>query len=321
MSRKVREAIAIPVVLVVVALVAVGLFAFTGMAGGADTVGAANPDSLFLVTTSSVNDTGLMDKLKEKFEARYPGITLTWASKGSGGAIADGDSGNCDAIIVHSPTDEKLHLSWGHYTARFPFAYNYFTIVGRDTDPANVNGSLTAVQAFKRIAAYGKKSGKQVWVSRADNSGTYKMEMAIWAKAGVTIDPANPPVWYVSANTTMLATLQIAAQKKAYTLTDLATWIKNKTTSSLSPPLVRLFKTRDSNLKNQYSILLVNSLDHPEVNAAAAEMLAEYLTCRNGQRDLGAYKMGTTTMFYPNSYIIATTPCPPAATPPPAAAP
>ena len=114
--------------------------------------------------------------------------------------------------------------------------------------------------------------------------------MELWAKAGVTIDTANPPAWYVSAGSGMLATLQVAAEKKAYTLTDVATWIKNKTSASLSPPLYRLLTTR-KDLKNQYSVLLVNQTDHPDVNATGAEFLAEWLVSRNGQEVIGDYKM------------------------------
>jgi len=140
--------------------------------------------------------------------------------------------------------------------------------------------------------------------------------MELWAKAGVTIDPANPPSWYVSAGTGMLATLQVAAEKKAYTMTDVATWIKNKTSANLSPPLYRLLTTR-KDLKNQYSILLVNQTDHPDVNSTGAEFLAEFLVGRNGQKLIGDYKMLGLTMFYPNSYVIANSVLPPAPTPSP----
>jgi tungstate transport system substrate-binding protein len=112
----------------------------------------------------------------------------------------------------------------------------------------------------------------------------------------------------------MLATLQYAAEKKAYTLTDVATWIKNKTSASLSPPLYRLLTTR-KDLKNQYSVLLVNQTDHPDVNATGAEFLAEWLVSSNGQKAIGAYKMLGTIMFFPNSYYVSSSVLPDAPTP------
>ena len=314
--KKIRRKHAVIGAAVVLAAVAVGLFAFAAFAGGADNVGAANPAVLLCTTTTSVNDTGLLTNVIEPaYEARYPGIDIQFVAKGSGAALADGVAGNTDVVITHAPADEKLFVSQGHFTARLPFAYNYFTVVGRESDPANVAGARSAVSAFKRIAAWGAaKMGRVAFVSRGDNSGTNKKELELWAKAGITIDPASPPAWYMTANTGMLATLQITAQKKAYTLTDVATWIKNKTSASLSPPLVRLLTTR-TDLKNQYSILLVNANDHPAVNTAGAESLAQWLTSKTGQQALGAYKMGKTVMFYPNSYTISTTANPPLATP------
>lgn len=314
-------------VLALVLLVAAVAFAGVTKAwGGGEPKAAINPGVLLLATTTSVNDTGfLKDKVEPEFEARFPGIDLRWVSVGSGAALAAGRDGDADVVIAHAPTNEKLLLSQGHFTMRLPFAYNYFTVVGRrnarKVDPAGVRTATSAAQAFKRIAAWGAKlpEGQVAWVSRGDNSGTNQKEMELWAKAGVTIDTANPPAWYVSAGSGMLATLQVAAEKKAYTLTDVATWIKNKTTASLSPPLYRLLTTR-KDLKNQYSVLLVNQTDHPDVNATGAEFLAEWLVSRNGQQVIGDYKLivndkPTVTMFYPNSYSIANSVLPPAATP------
>lgn len=291
--------------------------------GTDETKGAIDPTVLRLATTTSVNDTGLLkDQVEPAFEARFPGIDLQWVSVGSGAALAAGRDGNADVVIAHAPTNEKLLLSQGHFTMRLPFAYNYFTVVGKKSDPAHVATAKSAAAAFKKIADWGagQPEGTVAWVSRGDNSGTNQKEMELWAKAGVTIDTANPPSWYVSAGSGMLATLQVAAEKKAYTMTDVATWIKNKTSASLSPPLYRLITTR-KDLKNQYSVLLVNQTDHPDVNAAGAEFLAEMLVSRGGQQLIGAYKMLGTTMFYPNSYAITNSVLPPAPSPSPAPAP
>jgi tungstate transport system substrate-binding protein len=304
----------------------VAAVAFAGVTkawGGGEPKAAIDASVLRLATTTSVNDTGLLkNQVEPAFETRFPGIDLQWVSVGSGAALAAGRDGNADVVIAHAPTNEKQLVAEGHFTMRLPFAYNYFTVVGKKSDPAGVKTATSAAQAFKRIAAWGKTlaAGKVAFVSRGDNSGTNQKEMELWAKAGVTIDTANPPSWYVSAGSGMLATLQVAAEKKAYTMTDVATWIKNKTSASLSPPLYRLVTTR-KDLKNQYSILLVNQTDHPDVNSTGAEFLAELLVSRNGQQLIGDYKMLGTTMFYPDSYTIANSVLPPAASPSPAPAP
>ncbi len=309
-------------------VLAVAAVAGVTRAWGTDkTKGAIDPTLLRLATTTSVNDTGLLKEVvKPAFEARYPGIKLEWLSVGSGAALAAGRDGNVDVLITHAPDNEKLLVAQGHLTMRLPFAYNYFTVVGpknkKGVDPAGVKTAKSAAQAFKKIAAWGKKlpAGKVAFVSRGDNSGTNQKEMEIWKKAGVTIDPASPPSWYVSAGAGMLATLQVAADRKAYTLTDVATWAKNKTSASLSPPLYRLLTTR-KDLKNQYSVLLVNQTDHPDVNSTGAEFFAEWLVSRTGQKAIGDYKMLGLTMFYPNSYTIANSVLPPAASPSSAPAP
>ena len=234
--------------------------------------------------------------------------------------VANAAAGNCDVVIVHSPADEKALLASGDLTMRLPIAYNYFTVVGpyslKSKDPAHVLGSTTAVAAFKKIAAWGARSGKIAFVSRGDKSGTNKKELEIWKAAGITIDPANPPKWYLSTGSGMLATLQVtAAQNKAagaYTLTDLATWIKNKSSAHLAPPLRRLL-TETADMRNQYSIDLINQAQHNDVNSAAAEFLAEWLVSHQGQAAIAAYKVSNVQLFFPNSYAVSGTNVPPAA--------
>ncbi len=285
---------------------------------------AVDPTVVRLATTTSVNDTGLLKDLVEPtYEARFPGIDLQWVSVGSGAALALGRDGNADVVVAHAPAAEKELLAQGHFTMRLPFSYNYFTVVGRrnakKVDPARVKTATSAAQAFKRIAAWGKTlpEGRVAFVSRGDNSGTNMKEMELWKKAGVTIDPANAPKWYAATGSGMLNTLMYAAEKKAYTLTDVATWLKNKKSANLSPPLYRLLTTR-KDLKNQYSVLLVNQTDHPDVNTTGAEFLAEWLVSRNGQRAIANYKMLGVTMFYPNSYAVSSSVLPDAPAPSPA---
>ena len=218
-------------------------------------------------------------------------------------------------LIVHSPADEKQLLADGVATLRLPFAYNYFTIVGPKGDPAGVRTATTAAQAFRRIARWGKTlSGSKVaFVSRGDASGTNKKELQLWNAAGVTADPAQSPVgsWYITATGGMLPVLQVAAEKHAYTLTDTATWLYNRKT--LVPALWRLLK-KSADLKNQYSVLLLNQTMHDQVASTGAEWLAAWLVSYQGQTAIAKYgvypKFGAATvvgepLFFPNAYTIS----------------
>jgi tungstate transport system substrate-binding protein len=299
---------------VVVALGAIALLAltFSNFASGGGTSKpasqrlAAAPDytQLLIETTTSVRDSGLMDAVVvPAFEARFPDVTFKYVAVGSGQALADAAAGNCDAIIVHSPEAEHKVQRTGNITMRLPFAYNYFTIVGPKSDPAHVRGASSAKAAFKAIFKYGKAHPKQtVWVSRGDNSGTYAKELQIWQSAGITINAVTPPSWYISTGQGMGQTLTMTDQKKdAYTLTDIATWLKNR--PSLSS-LKQVLSTRRDML-NQYSIDLLNQAAHPAINSASAEALAAWLTSKAGQQAIANYKIRGTQVFFPNSYAVS----------------
>jgi len=304
---------------VLLAVTTLGIVGATFAFGSDKAAPLAAPDynTLLLDTTTSVRDSGVLDKvIIPDFTARYPGITVKYVAVGSGAALAAAAAGDCDAVIVHSPTDEVALLATGDLTMRLPFAYNYFIIVGPKGDPAHVAKQKSAVGAFKAIDAYGNKlvkagSKRVLFVSRGDNSGTNAKEMQLWKAAGVTIDPANLPSWYITTGQGMAATLSVAAQKNAYTITDVATWLNDKSTLS---PLVSLLTARRDML-NQYSIDLCNQAEHNAVNSTGAELLAEWLVSSGGQKALAAYKISGRQVYFPNSYKISITHVPPAPTP------
>jgi tungstate transport system substrate-binding protein len=299
--------------LLVLALMALAVAAIVGTsvaAGSGHAAGKAAPDNSKLVvySTTSVRDSGLMqDVVLPAYNALHPGITVNPIYVGSGQAIQAARDGLADVIIVHSPPDEKQLLTDGVATLRLPFAYNYFTVVGPPKDPAKVKTAKSATQAFKRIAAYGAKlpAGQVAFVSRGDASGTNKKELQLWFSAGVTTTATSSPVgdWYITAAGGMLPCLQVTAEKNAYTLTDTATWLKNK--STLTPLIKVLSKTED--LKNQYSVLLLNQAKHDQVSATAAEWLAAWLVSYDGQKAIGAYGVSTykQPLFYPNAFTIS----------------
>jgi tungstate transport system substrate-binding protein len=171
----------------------------------------ANP-TLILATTTSTQDSGLLDVLIPLFEAES-GFTVQTVAVGSGQAMQMGQDGNADALLVHSPAAEKQFMTDGWGRDRALVMHNDFIVVGPADDPAAIKG-LSALEAFKAIAA-----GEGTFVARADKSGTSTKELGIWKKA--ELDPATTkPAWYVETGQGMGASLTIASEKAGYTLTD-----------------------------------------------------------------------------------------------------
>jgi tungstate transport system substrate-binding protein len=261
---------------------AIGVAALTlALAAGLSACGSANEprvqrDQLVVATTSSLNDSGLLeDAVLPAFARRQPGVTVKVVAVGSGEAIAMGAKGEADVLLVHSPADEAQFMADGHGTLRLPFAYNYFVIVGPKEDPAGVERAATAAAAFHGIA-----TSRSTFISRGDESGTNKKELNLWEAAGA--EPAGD--WYLSAGQGMGETLRIASEKQGYTLTDLGTFLSQADTLDLVP-----LSRRSEDLKNVYDVILVDQNKFPAVNAAAAERLAQVLVSAEGQKLIGAY--------------------------------
>ena len=276
--------------------------------------GTPNFNQLIVATTTSLNDSGLLtDVVQPAFQAAHPNITMKIVAVGSGAAIAMAQAGNADVLLVHSAAAELAFMNGGYGTLRLPFAYNYFTIVGPKSDPAKVASATTAAQAFKQIAAYGKSSGKVAFVSRGDASGTNTKELQLWGTAGVTTVPSPAPTplpepsgsWYIKTGEGMAATLQVANQKQAYTLSDTATYLANKANLTIVPLL-----NKSADLKNEYNVILINQAKFPVVNTAGAEFLASWLVGPEGQKAIAEYgksKYGQ-ALFFPNSVSTPVTP-------------
>jgi tungstate transport system substrate-binding protein len=273
--------------IVLVAMLAVSL-ATVGMG-----CGKGEPTSLVLATTSSTQDSGLLDKLLPVFEEKY-NVKVKTVAVGSGEALAMGKAGDADVLMVHAPASEEELVKNGYGLERVKFMFNDFVIVGPDADPAAVKGDKSAVDAFKRIAAAGA-AGTAVFVSRADDSGTHKAELKIWKEAG--IEPKGQ-TWYVETGQGMGETLTIANEKKAYTLADRATYLARKG----SVQLVILVEG-DKMLYNQYSVIVVNPEEHKdlELNVKNAGDLVEFVTSEEGQEIIRNYKKYDTVLFHPNA--------------------
>ena len=218
--------------------------------------------TVILSTTTSTQDSGLLDVLVPLFEKKT-GYTLKTLSVGTGQALALAARGEADVALVHAPALEKKYVAEGKLLARRLVMYNDFVIVGPPEDPAKIKGLPSAVDAMKRIGG-----SRARFVSRGDKSGTNILELALWNRAG--IQPAG--AWYIESGQGMGQTLGIADDRRAYTLTDRGTYLAFQKRLDL-PILVE----KDRPLLNLYSVLEVNPASGPRVNVAGGKAFADFL--------------------------------------------
>jgi tungstate transport system substrate-binding protein len=233
-----------------------------------------SPEDLRVATTTSLYDTGLWDYLENVFEKEY-NADLQITAVGTGNALALGKTGDVDVVAVHDPAQEAAFIDGGYavealnFSAeRVTWAYNYFIIVGPESDPAGISGgTLPPEQAFQKIQQEGKADPETVkFVSRGDNSGTHGKEKALWKAAGVKNYTAEiegngtAEGWYLETGKGMGDTLTVANQKLAYTLTDKGTFLAYKSKLDLVP----LLDTGGS-LLNIYSVMICKNGIHPEM--------------------------------------------------------
>lgn len=252
---------------------------------------AATPDrpELLLATTTSTHDSGLLDVLLPDFEART-GYRVKPVSVGSGQAMALGERGEVDVLLVHSPAAEEKFLAEGYGINRQLVMYNDFVIVGPPSDPAGIESAVTAKSAMQEIA-----EANAPFISRGDNSGTHALEQTLWQQAGIS--PAGQP-WYQEVGQGMGQTLNIAQEKQAYSLTDRATFLSRQQT-----PNQTILLEGDPSLFNVYHVLQVDPDRHAHVNAAGARAFVEYLTSAPAQElidSFGREKFGQ-ALFVPDA--------------------
>lgn len=218
-----------------------------------------------LTTTTSVNDSGLMDYLRDDFKDDT-GLDMEIVSKGTGAAIEDAKAGNADLILVHSKDAEEEFIDEGYGLERKPFMHNYFVIVGPKDDPAGIKDK-DAEEAFKLI-----DEKNEEFVSRGDESGTHNKELKIWEKAGVDIDELEKKDSYSSLGDGMGATLTFASENGAYTLTDLSTFLSMENDLDLE-----VLVDQSEALKNVYSIIIVNPDKVDGTNVENAQKFQDWM--------------------------------------------
>ncbi len=247
------------------------------------------PASLILATTTSTQDSGLLDELLPAFESET-GIRVKVLAVGSGEALAMGRRGDADVLLVHAPAGEEELMAAGRGLARLAVMHNHFLLVGPPEDPAGVAGTPPA-EALARVA---RSSG--VFASRGDDSGTHRKEQALWEKAG--LPRTGPPSGLLSTGQGMGATLRIAAEKGAYTLTDRATWLAQK--GALRS---RAWVEEGDGLLNPYHVIVVAPLPQRPDRSSLARSLAQWLVSPAVQvriREFGRARFGE-PLFLPDA--------------------
>jgi len=252
--------------------------------------GAGN-GQLLMATTTSTDNTGLLDYLIPAF-TQDTGIELKWVATGTGKALKLGQHCDVDVLMVHAPPAEKKYIANGFGTDRREIMYNDFVIIGPAADPAGIKGA----KINAALAAI--KSKQAVFVSRGDNSGTNKKEKLLW-KAAAIAQPEKER-WYIQTGQGMLSTINVAAERDGYTMTDRGTYIKYEATKKGNPPL-KILVADDPILLNQYSVMTVNPGNCKNVKVATARIFADWITGPAAQEKIGAFRLMGKQLFTPNA--------------------
>lgn len=260
---------------------------------------------LVLATTTSTQDSGLLDVILPDFETRY-GADVEVIAVGTGQALELGKNGDADVVLVHARKQEDAFVADGFGVNRQDVMYNDFIIVGPPADPAGIKGMTDAGAAFGKLAA-----AQSPFISRGDNSGTHTKELSIWEASKLPLVEASSVIspekkvkqpegdWYQSVGQGMGAVLTIASEQQAYTLSDRATYLARKQEGLDLEILVE----GDSRLFNPYGVIAVNPEKHPTVNTAGAQAFIEWITSVETQKLIGQYgvdKFGQ-SLFVPDS--------------------
>ena len=239
-------------------------------------VDAAEPThkNVIVSTTTSTQDSGLLDVLVPLFE-KQTGYSVKTVSVGTGQALALAAKGDADVALVHAPTLEKQYVAQGKLLNRRLVMYNDFVIIGPKDDPAKVRFTKSAVEALKRIA-----QAKANFVSRGDNSGTHVLEKSLWKSAGVEPKGA----WYIEAGQGMGATLGIANERSAYTITDRGTYL-----AFGKKVILPIVIEGDKALLNIYAVMEVNPANGPRINSVGGKAFADFMVAPQTQKVIGTF--------------------------------
>ncbi len=247
--------------------------------------------TLMMATTTSTDNTGLLEYLAPEF-TKDTGITLKWVATGTGKALKMGENCDVDILLVHAQAAEKKFIQAGYGVDRRQVMYNDFIIIGPKNDPAGIEG-LNPSDALKVIM-----EKKALFLSRGDNSGTNKKEIFLWKQAGTGVPEKEN--WYIQTGQGMLATINMAAEKNGYTLTDRGTWIKYMSQKGDQNNL-KVVVQGSPELFNQYSVITVNPKRCPSVKADLAARFSDWITSSKVQKMIGDFRLLGQPLFTPNA--------------------
>jgi len=255
------------------------------------TVQAGAKKELMMATTTSTDNTGLLDYLIPHFE-QETGIILKWTSTGTGKALKLGQNCDVDVLLVHAPPAEKKYIEKGYGKDRREVMYNDFVIIGPKSDPAgikgkDISGALAAVKAKQAM-----------FMSRGDDSGTNKKEKRLWKNAGIALPDMEK--WYVQTGQGMLATITVAQERNGYTMTDRGTYIKYQDQQGGNAPLTVLVEGDDI-LLNQYSVLTLDPKNCADAKYDLAMTFSNWMASESAQKKIAEFRLLGQKLFIPNA--------------------
>jgi len=266
------------------------LSAFVFLGCGLLANAATGRNYILVHSTTSTVGTGLFDAVLPFF-TEQTGIEVRVISAGTGQALASARNGDVDVVVVHARKYEEEFVAEGFGIERHNLMYNDFIVVGPSQDPSRVRQSQNISDVFNRIATH-----QSFFVSRGDNSGTHIKELSLWKNSGIVPSSLDKESWYLESGTGMGTTLNISANKHAYTLTDRGSWIRFGDKGDLE-----VLYEDDEALFNQYGIILVNPNLHPHINLSSAKRFLDWLLGLEGQSLINSYRLEGQQLFFGNA--------------------
>lgn len=249
----------------------------------------ASAQSIIVQSTTSTANSGFYDYLLPNFK-KETGITVHVVAVGTGQAIKNAKNCDGDVLLVHAKSSEQKFINKGFGVERFDVMYNDFIIVGPAADPAAIRQAKNVEETLKNIA-----ESESIFLSRGDNSGTHKKELALWQIAGIDPRPASGQ-WYRETGSGMGATLNVGVGMNAYVMTDRATWISFGNRQDF-----KILYQGDQQLFNQYGIMMVNPVRCESVNSVAAQVFIDWMLSAKGQKIIDGYALQGKQLFFPNA--------------------
>ena len=245
-------------------------------------------------STTSTQNSGLYAHILPVFE-EASGIRVDVVAVGTGQALNNARNCDGDILIVHAREAEDAFVAEGYGSRRSDLMFNDFVLVGPEGDPVGISGETSATAALGSIAAAGERTGRAIFASRGDDSGTHKREVALWSTAGIDPGPASG-TWYRETGSGMGTTLNIAVEMDAYTLVDRATWSRHANTDGHV-----IVVEGDPELHNQYGVVAINAERCPNIDADAAALFEDWLLSEPGQEAIASFSAGGARLFTPNA--------------------